>query len=95
MANPAQRALKGLIRGYQLLVSPVLGSNCRFYPTCSAYALQAIEEHGAWRGLYLGLRRLLRCHPFHPGGIDLVPPSGQQPPEKDCCGAPPSPFDRR
>jgi len=66
--------LRLLIRGYQLLVSPLLGPRCRFYPSCSHYALEAIEAHGAGRGTWLALRRLLRCHPLHPGGYDPVPP---------------------
>jgi putative membrane protein insertion efficiency factor len=62
-----------LIRVYQWIVSPVLGPACRFYPTCSEYAYQAILRHGLPKGLFLALKRVLRCHPFHPGGIDLVP----------------------
>ncbi len=62
-----------LIRTYQLLLSPLLGNHCRFYPSCSQYAVEAIERHGAWRGSLLAVRRLLRCHPWHPGGIDPVP----------------------
>lgn len=61
------------IRAYQLLVSPLFPGCCRFAPTCSHYAAEALERHGFWRGLYLSLRRLLRCHPFHPGGWDPVP----------------------
>ncbi len=68
-----------LIRGYQWFVSPVLGNHCRFYPSCSQYAREAIEVHGAWRGGWLALRRLARCHPWHPGGVDPVP----EPPLKD------------
>jgi putative membrane protein insertion efficiency factor len=64
-----------LIRGYQLLVSPLLGPRCRFHPSCSQYALEAIRVHGTARGVWLALRRLLRCHPFHPGGYDPVPPT--------------------
>jgi putative membrane protein insertion efficiency factor len=62
-----------LIRAYQLTVSPLLGNRCRYYPTCSAYAHEAISKYGFFRGTSLGLRRLLRCHPFHAGGVDPVP----------------------
>ena len=65
--------LMGIVRGYQLLLSPWLGSNCRFEPTCSAYALQALQQHGALGGSYLTLRRLGRCHPWCDGGCDPVP----------------------
>jgi hypothetical protein len=62
-----------LIRAYQYLLRPMLGSNCRFYPSCSDYAREAIEKHGALRGLWLAVRRVSRCHPYHPGGFDPVP----------------------
>ena len=62
-----------LIRGYQTLLSPLLGRHCRFHPTCSAYTYEAIEKYGFFRGTGVGARRLLRCHPFHEGGIDPVP----------------------
>jgi uncharacterized protein len=62
-----------LIRLYQLTLSPVLGRACRYDPTCSAYTYQAISKYGVLKGSYLGARRLLRCHPFHAGGIDPVP----------------------
>jgi putative membrane protein insertion efficiency factor len=62
-----------LIKAYRYVISPWLGNHCRFYPSCSQYAIEAIEYHGAWRGLWLGVKRLLRCHPFHPGGYDPVP----------------------
>jgi hypothetical protein len=65
--------LRLLIRGYQLIISPMLGPRCRFHPSCSNYALEAIEQHGAARGAWLALRRLSRCHPLHPGGYDPVP----------------------
>ena len=70
-----KRVLLALIAGYRLLLSPLLGANCRFYPTCSAYASEAIETHGPLRGAWLGLRRILRCHPWNRGGVDLVPPA--------------------
>ena len=62
------------IVAYRRWISPVIPARCRFYPSCSAYALEAVETHGALRGIYLAARRLLRCHPFHPGGYDPVPP---------------------
>lgn len=61
------------IRLYQLLLSPLLGHHCRFYPSCSRYAMEAIECHGPRRGAWLALKRLLRCHPWCPGGVDPVP----------------------
>jgi len=64
--------LIALIRGYQLIISPMLPPACRFTPTCSAYTMEAIRRYGALHGAYMGLRRLLRCHPFHPGGYDPV-----------------------
>ncbi len=63
------------IRLYRMLLSPLLPKVCRFHPSCSAYAMQALEEHGPLRGLWLAARRLSKCHPFHPGGLDPVPPS--------------------
>ena len=68
-----REALMGLVRGYRLLLSPWLGSACRFEPTCSAYSLQALEKHGAAAGTYLTVARLLRCHPWCAGGHDPVP----------------------
>jgi hypothetical protein len=62
-----------IIRAYQVLISPLFPSSCRFAPTCSQYAAEALSRHGVWRGLGLSLRRLARCHPFHPGGWDPVP----------------------
>jgi uncharacterized protein len=69
----ARQILTGLIRAYQLILSPWLGPRCRFYPSCSCYAHAAIETHGALRGSWLALRRVLRCHPFNEGGYDPVP----------------------
>lgn len=68
-----QRTLLTCVRAYRLLLSPWLGSSCRFFPTCSAYAMQALEEHGATAGTYMTLRRLARCHPLCAGGHDPVP----------------------
>ena len=62
-----------LIKMYQVLLSPFFGQQCRFSPTCSQYALDAINKHGALRGAYYAIRRLLRCHPWHPGGHDPAP----------------------
>jgi len=61
------------IRAYRYAASPLLGMHCRFHPSCSAYALEALERHGTARGAWLALRRLSRCHPWHPGGHDPVP----------------------
>jgi uncharacterized protein len=69
----AVQALMCVIRGYRYALSPFFGAQCRFYPSCSAYALEAIECHGAMRGTWLAARRIARCHPWHPGGIDPVP----------------------
>ncbi len=67
---------KGCIRAYQLTLSPFIGHQCRFYPSCSNYALAALDQHGLAKGLWLATRRLLRCHPFHPGGVDWPPEAG-------------------
>ncbi|MEW9502843.1 membrane protein insertion efficiency factor YidD [Jeotgalibacillus marinus] len=62
-----------IIRFYQKIISPLTPPSCRFYPTCSHYGLEAIQKHGAFRGGFLTIRRVLKCHPFHPGGVDIVP----------------------
>lgn len=63
-----------LLRGYQLLLSPMIGPKCRFYPSCSSYAIEALQVHGAAHGALLAARRVCRCHPWNPGGVDPVPP---------------------
>jgi hypothetical protein len=68
-----RRAAALLIRGYQRFLSPVLPASCRFYPSCSQYTLEAVTRYGLIRGGWLGLRRLVRCHPFNPGGHDPLP----------------------
>lgn len=71
----AGRVLVALLTVYRRFISPLLGANCRFYPSCSAYALEAVQLHGALKGSWLAVRRVSRCHPFHAGGIDPVPGS--------------------
>jgi len=67
------RLFIGIVRLYQLLISPILPPNsCRFYPTCSQYAIDALKEHGAWKGSWLAMRRIAKCHPWHEGGYDPV-----------------------
>jgi hypothetical protein len=83
-----QTALIGLVKGYRLLLSPWLGSACRFEPSCSAYSLQALQQHGAATGSYLTLRRLARCHPWCDGGHDPVP-------SRACAAGPDSLFTRQ
>lgn len=71
-ALPARLA-RALIRGYQLFLSPLAPASCRFYPTCSEYAMEAVETHGVARGLFLAVGRILRCNPWNRGGVDPVP----------------------
>lgn len=73
-----KRVFVAIIRGYQLFISPVVGSSCRFYPTCSHYAREAIEKHGAAKGGWLSLKRIGRCHPWNEGGVDPVPDTHDQ-----------------
>lgn len=68
-----KRALTALIHAYQYGISPFLGRSCRYYPSCSAYALEAVEKYGAIKGGWLGVKRIARCHPWHLGGYDPVP----------------------
>jgi len=72
LAIPAKAAIL-LVRGYQKILSPWLGQRCRFHPSCSNYCIEALQQHGMVRGLWLGLKRILKCQPFHPGGFDPVP----------------------
>jgi putative membrane protein insertion efficiency factor len=74
-AGPGARVLLGFVRVYQKLLSPLLGSNCRYHPSCSHYTYEAIEIHGAVKGSWFGVKRIGRCHPFHDGGFDPVPGS--------------------
>lgn len=69
----AKLPVLGMIRFYQIMISPILGGNCRFYPSCSRYAYEAVSAHGPVKGSFLALKRLLKCHPFNPGGYDPVP----------------------
>ena len=71
--NPLTTAARALIGAYQWCISPFMAPCCRYLPTCSDYAVQAIEQHGMCKGTVLAVKRLLRCHPFHPGGYDPVP----------------------
>lgn len=89
MSKPssAARMLAALVIAYRRWISPALPARCRFYPSCSAYALEAITTHGALRGTRLAVWRLLRCHPFHPGGYDPVPAPDRRRPA-DVTGAP-------
>ena len=84
-ATRSRRAAVALVRAYQTFLSPLLPRACRYWPTCSAYAVEAIERYGAGRGGWMALKRLLRCHPRHPGGFDPVPE----------CEAPAAPPSRR
>jgi uncharacterized protein len=79
--NPAKSGIIGFLKLYRTFISPIYGQVCRFYPTCSAHALEAVERHGAVRGSWLAARRLARCHPWNPGGYDPVPPT-----DVDQCG---------
>lgn len=71
--NPITWIFRVLIKGYQWLISPVLPGSCRFHPTCSAYALEALDAHGPIKGVWLGIKRIFRCHPWNDGGYDPVP----------------------
>jgi putative membrane protein insertion efficiency factor len=75
-----------LVRAYQLCISPFLGQNCRFYPSCSQYAIEAINRHGSMKGGWLSAKRLCKCHPWHPGGLDPVPESSTKPSSSTACG---------
>lgn len=73
MSDPTTRALLAVVDFYRRFISPLKPATCRFYPTCSAYALEAIQKYGARKGGWLALKRISRCHPFNPGGYDPVP----------------------
>jgi hypothetical protein len=76
-AGAFSRALIALVRAYRLLAAPALPPACRFTPSCSSFAIEAVDRHGPWRGVRLALGRLARCHPWHPGGYDPVPSAGE------------------
>jgi putative membrane protein insertion efficiency factor len=80
------KLLTMLLRFYQLAISPMLGPRCRFYPSCSMYALEAIRTHGAGRGSWLAARRVCRCHPWNPGGLDPVPEAKGKNSSSTACG---------
>jgi len=82
--SPLAWFARSLVQAYRYGLSPLLGPRCRFYPSCSAYALEAIDHHGALRGTWLAVRRLARCHPWHPGGYDPVPASLDRCGDPDC-----------
>lgn len=71
--NIIQKIIIYLIKVYQVGISPYIGAHCRYTPTCSTYFIQAVEKYGALKGSFLGIKRILRCHPWHPGGYDPVP----------------------
>lgn len=78
-----QKILIVLIKSYRSYISPFFLPSCRFQPTCSQYALQAVQKFGAIKGSWLAIKRIMRCHPFHPGGYDPVPDLGDRNPQKD------------
>jgi putative membrane protein insertion efficiency factor len=80
------RLLVWILRAYQLVLSPMLGQNCRFYPSCSSYAIEALQVHGAARGSALAARRVCRCHPWNDGGFDPVPPKADKTSSPTACG---------
>ncbi|MDU8925282.1 membrane protein insertion efficiency factor YidD [Pasteurellaceae bacterium LIM206] len=77
-----EKILIKLIRGYQLVISPLIGPRCRFVPTCSCYGIEALKTHGALKGSWLTVKRILKCHPLNKGGFDPVPPKINHNPEK-------------
>lgn len=68
-----RRLIIGLLKGYQYCVSPLFPASCRFWPNCSSYSVEAVEKHGSLKGLWLSIRRVARCNPWHSGGVDIVP----------------------
>jgi putative membrane protein insertion efficiency factor len=76
--------LIGLVRGYRIAISPLFPPTCRFYPTCSQYAIEALETHGVLKGSWLSVRRICRCHPLNPGGYDPVPPKKDETLSESC-----------
>lgn len=91
--GPVAWVLALLVRGYQLIVSPWIPPRCRFYPSCSAYAVTALRRHGALKGSWLAVRRLGRCHPWNPGGVDHVPPKAPKRADSHVPSSAPAPDD--
>ena len=89
--DPLRWLLIGLLRAYRLVISPLYGQVCRYHPSCSAYALTAVTEHGSLRGTWLAVRRLARCHPWAAGGYDPVPPRRSRRSSRTHAGPSPSP----
>ena len=94
LADLPRLVLVGLLRVYQTVISPMTGPSCRYYPSCSSYALVAVQRHGALRGTWLAVRRLARCHPWTPGGVDDVPPKAAPSTEAQPPTPAPSPAQR-
>jgi uncharacterized protein len=94
-SSPLVRPLVAALRGYQRWISPALPPVCRFHPSCSAYAVEALQVHGLFRGTALAAWRLLRCAPWHPGGVDPVPPARRPRADRTPTPVAPHPADRR
>jgi putative membrane protein insertion efficiency factor len=81
-----KKLLRFLLRAYQLTISPLMAPSCRFHPSCSNYAIEALQVHGAAKGSWLAVKRVCRCHPWNDGGVDPVPPAGNKDSSPTACG---------